>query len=626
VLAGALVLVLGAVVLMGAGPGPHEHEQPLTVSGRQVVSVQSGHWSDPRTWSTGAAPVAGDVVTIGGGHRVTYDMASESSIAQLDVQGTLEFSRDRSTSLDVGNVFVRPGGRLLLGTPEAPIPQGVRARVRFVADKDGERGLEVTGEAQIHGAPISFVYSRLAAPVRRGDRVLTLVDAVDWNPGDQIVIVTTSGNPQETEENDVERVQGNTVFLRRPLRFQHDGVAPTQTEVALLSRNVLITSKDPAKRGFTMFHRGAQGSISYAVFRSLGAEGQLGKYPIHFHQVGDTMAGAFVKGVAVWDSGNRFITVHSTQGVRLSRNVGYKSVGHGFFLENGDEVDNVLDGNLAIMTMPGAILPSDVYAAGFWTMNPHNTFTNNVAAAGRRGFFCQVPNRPMDLPGLGEDVSLQSLAFQKFAGNQAHSNTNAGFVVQGLGMARQSKPSTITGLVAWRNGTTGVTLDGNGVEVSEALLFGNAEANLVIRGNNNRVEGGRFMGELPGAPPQDVRRFHPSAKGVLLGGVGNMVSGAVMSGHEGNDELANADVALLQDDMRPVQATLVNTVMRSSRPILFGFPQNRRSYLEVRGFQGQTGNDFRLYRLDLTGGQSCRGQPDLAVIAMRCAVAQAGGP
>lgn len=611
--------------LMGAGPGPHDHEQVLIAPGRQVISVQSGRWSNPQTWSMGAVPTAGDAVTVSDDHRVTYDVASESALAQLDVHGTLEFGRDRATTMDVGNVFVRPGGRLILGTADAPIPEGVTARIRFVADQDGERGLEVMGEAQVHGARREFVYSRLASSARRGDRTLTLADAIDWHPGDHIVIVATSADPRETEENDIERVQGTTVVLRRPLRFQHDGVAPTQAEVALLSRNVLITSKDPAKRGHTMFHRGAKGSISYAEFRSLGGQGQLGKYPIHFHKVGDTMAGATVEGVAVWDSGNRFITVHSTQGVTLSRNVGYRSTGHGFFLEDGDETGNVLDGNLAIMTRSGTILQSDVYAAGFWTMNPHNTFTSNVAVAGLRGFFCQVPNRPMDLLDLGEEVNLQSLAFQRFENNLAHSNANAGFVMQGLGMAHQSEPSTLAGLVAWRNGKTGVALDGNGVVVSESLLFGNGEANLTLRGNNNRIDGGTFLGELPGTPTQDLRRFHPAAKGVLLGGVGNTVSGAVMSGHDGDDELANADVALFQDDVRPVQATLVNTVMQSSRPILFGFPQSRRSYLEVRDFQGQSGNDFKLYRLDLRSSQSCQGQPDLEAVAMRCALVQGGG-
>ena len=44
----------------------------------------------------------------------------------------------------------------------------------------------------------------------------------------------------------------------------------------------------------------------------------------------------------------RWIVLHSTQGVLLQRNIGYKSIGSGFFLENGTEIDNKFYSNLGI--------------------------------------------------------------------------------------------------------------------------------------------------------------------------------------------------------------------------------------------------------------------------------------
>jgi hypothetical protein len=44
----------------------------------------------------------------------------------------------------------------------------------------------------------------------------------------------------------------------------------------------------------------------------------------------------------------RFITVHATQGVTLARNVGYKSIGHGFYLEDATETNNRLYSNAGI--------------------------------------------------------------------------------------------------------------------------------------------------------------------------------------------------------------------------------------------------------------------------------------
>ncbi len=66
--------------------------------------------------------------------------------------------------------------------------------------------------------------------------------------------------------------------------------------------------------------------------------------------------------------------------------VGYDAVGHGYFLEDGTEVYNVFDRNLAVMGVRGKPLPQQVLpydqnlGSGFWWANSLNTFTRNVAA------------------------------------------------------------------------------------------------------------------------------------------------------------------------------------------------------------------------------------------------------
>ena len=100
-----------------------------------------------------------------------------------------------------------------------------------------------------------------------------------------------------------------------------------------------------------MYHRGSAGSISYAEFRHLGKEGMLGRYSLHFHLCGDTMRGSSVIGASIWDSGNRWLTIHGTNYLVVRDCVGYRSIGHGFFLEDGTEVYNVLDRNLAVQAL-----------------------------------------------------------------------------------------------------------------------------------------------------------------------------------------------------------------------------------------------------------------------------------
>ena len=201
-----------------------------------------------------------------------------------------------------------------------------------------------------------------------------------------------AGLPDDAEPASLSRprsapfaIEGARLDARRAARLRAPGRGRFRGEVANLSRNVVIESADPEGiRGHTMYHRGSSGSISYAEFRHLGKEGALGKYSLHFHQVGDTMRGSSVVGASIWDSHNRWITIHGTNYLVVRDCVGYRSVGHGFFLEDGTETENVLDRNLAVQAyfakkLPEQVLPFDENeGAGFWWANSRNIFTRNV--------------------------------------------------------------------------------------------------------------------------------------------------------------------------------------------------------------------------------------------------------
>ena len=55
-----------------------------------------------------------------------------------------------------------------------------------------------------------------------------------------------------------------------------------------------------------------------------------------------------MKDSSINESMTRWITVHGTQGVPVARNVGYLSIGHGFYLEDAVETDNKFYSNLGI--------------------------------------------------------------------------------------------------------------------------------------------------------------------------------------------------------------------------------------------------------------------------------------
>ena len=79
--------------------------EPLTFDTR---SAKSGPWSEAATWG-GKLPKAGERVQVRTGHVVTYDIAATDAFRLLHVAGTLNFSRQKNTRLEVGLIKVEPG-------------------------------------------------------------------------------------------------------------------------------------------------------------------------------------------------------------------------------------------------------------------------------------------------------------------------------------------------------------------------------------------------------------------------------------------------------------------------------------------------------------------------------------
>jgi hypothetical protein len=444
-----------------------------------VHSARTGRWSDPKTWAEHRVPGKGDTVQVRAGHAVTYDVDSDQPIRMIHVAGTLAFSRERSTRLDVGLIKVQPGDTasedgfecdmhpeatpepdprtprpvLEIGTADRPIPAGVTATLRLTYFEGMNKEtlpaiLNCGGRWDLHGAPMSRTWVKLGATAKAGDSSVTLSEGVSgWKAGDKVILTASRERylaggrrggyqPGKAEERVIRSIQGAAVTLDRPLLEEHFGEGEYRSEIADLSRNVVIESADPdGVRGHTMFHRNSTGGVSYAEFRHLGKEGVLGKYSLHFHLVRDSMRGSGVVGASIWDSRNRWLTIHGTDYLLVRDCVGYQSVGHGFFLEDGTEQYNILDRNLAVQAYDGKPLPKQVLpfdandGAGFWWANGRNTLTRNVACENDHyGFHYEVAKRSNFDPelvlrtpdGRSEKQDIRTIPFFRFEGNESH--------------------------------------------------------------------------------------------------------------------------------------------------------------------------------------------------------------
>jgi len=495
----------------------------LISSGIKAQSLRSGNWSDPAVWSTGKIPGQGDHVVIDLGHTVTYEAASSPAIRLIHIRGKLIFSKTKNTQLDVGMIILQmdetvnenancsahqslhehgePRPTLEVGSPLAPIPANLTARIRLTDFSDmndlcGPGIICYGGRMDFHGAPMNRTWTELGATAAAGATTITLAENVNWKAGDHIIITGTvpfssfkgSGdsfrgkNKAQTEENYVAAVSGNTITLKAPLKNTHLGAGEYRGEVANLSRNVIIESRDPnGVRGHTMYHSNSRGSISYAEFAHLGKLNVLARYPIHYHVMRESNRGSSIIGASIWDSHNRWVTIHGTDYLVVRDCVGYQSVGHGYFMEDATEVNNFLDHNLGVLAYYHKSLPNQALAydqnegAGFWWANGRNAMLNNTAAE------CDIYGYQFDIrPEVKawsllqpdgsklQNVPVDHLPFIQFKNNEAHGMMMYAF--WGNGNAVPNEPFIIRGFQGWTI-RYGMSANGNNTLIEDLNLW-----------------------------------------------------------------------------------------------------------------------------------------------------------
>jgi hypothetical protein len=332
-------------------------------------------------------------------------------------------------------------------------------------------------------------WRRLAKSVSVDSDTIELDLPVDWVKDDEVVITTTDYLPGHSEQVRIKEKVSTTIFKvaygdGTKLKHAHNGfrfklpsdlpgklgISETEVEtraaVALLSRSIRIVSEGasyPNPLGATSFIGGhtlvRQGAMKFQVqgveFRQLGQGGRLGHYPVHFHHARKVPPNTFVKDSSVNESMTRWIVLHGTHNVTLARNVGWKSIGHGYYLEDGTEIDNNLLSNIGIWARPAiddstvnprkvpGILAAETanglshldpsayrqeyvpfysdydHPAIFWVMNAWNSFEHNMAVgAGACGVCYWI------LPGANSGHSRHQ-TWTGYASMQADSSPNA---------------------------------------------------------------------------------------------------------------------------------------------------------------------------------------------------------
>ena len=490
-------------------------------------------WSDPATWG-GRVPTAGQVVTIPAGRQVLVDI-DLPTLGGLVVLGDLAFA-DRPTVVRVGSIMVH--GNFWMGTDARPLTSNITL-ILGAATVGGQSMGDVSmgvnsftamggGRIQIHGRDEGITWTRLGTTAGAGSTTLSLSDPVSWQVGDQLVVASS-----DVEVDHKERVRisarsadGRSVTVTPALRYSHVSTSTSVTsggasrtveeraEVGLLSHNIKITGPDDAPKtkvgGHIMIMAGGVLRMSNAELYAMGQIGALGRYPIHWHFVGDGSQ-SLVKDVSLHDCFNRFVTIHQTDNVSVDGVVADETYGHGFFLEDGVEQHNKLTDNLVmgVRYVPDnkAIRKSDAIPAEFWISNPSNDLIGNSAAGGQGVGIWYDFNSASDNSNIEKAINL---AFGRNENNTAHShkfthdhpfpNEDEG---SGISIDGYEGPYNHRGTVlnpnVWKNDGFGLWLDG-AITTVNPTAANNSEA---LTCQTTAVKGGLLIG-APTANTTDV--------------------------------------------------------------------------------------------------------------------------
>ncbi|HEX2617113.1 MAG TPA: G8 domain-containing protein, partial [Flavobacteriales bacterium] len=333
----------------------------------------------------------------------------------------------------------------------------------------GDRGIMLSGGTlNLHGTRTN-TWTKLSKTAEAGSNSIEVLNAAQWQVGDEIVLASTDYDPRQAERRIIAAISGNKITLDKKLDYMHFGKitfdVDERGEVGLLTRNVKVQASPDADAtnfgGHIMAMVTSKMFIEGVELNRMGQHLELARYPIHWHLVGDAGKGQYIKNAAIHDTYNRCVTVHGTNDVRVENNVTYNIVGHCFFLEDGIEHGNQFVHNLAIQvkchpTKPCAptnlaangelnytyenrtayrqaswsgkdtLLPSDNTVAAYWITNPDNSFVDNVAAGSdENGFWLSLPEHPQGA-FLDTDISKNTwprrTLLREFRGNVAHSN------------------------------------------------------------------------------------------------------------------------------------------------------------------------------------------------------------
>lgn len=372
---------------------PDPLEPDLAAPQTDCPHLQAGllDWHNTSTWSMSGipTPTAGSDVTLPDNAKVVIRSAVSEALGTVLIPSTSELILGPGIQITASGFEVH--GSLWAGSETCRIEEKVDivltgsrpADIQTNPRSKSYKGIDVDGgRLELHGKRYFSTWSRLAKTVELGDSYILLQHSVNWEPGQQIVLVTTAmKDSREFHQNEIMTVDylqpppdgvGAVVHLKESANYTHTANDAYQGEVGLLSRMISVSgaaddseASDPdpltcnegqsrfgskaqpcpdkeltGYGGHIIVHNGGVGYVEGVELLRMGQTNVLGRYPMHFHLLGDNCPGCYLRDSSIHHSFYRCISVHATNNVTVSENVAFDVIGYCYYLEDGIEVSS----------------------------------------------------------------------------------------------------------------------------------------------------------------------------------------------------------------------------------------------------------------------------------------------
>jgi hypothetical protein len=432
----------------------------------------AGNWGRLISTTDTAAPAAGDTMLVVGewtgsgastAYAVTMDNTATTDFGtsatsgtpaqtnpgtfsgiQIGQNGTLSWGTAATTNYYLklsGNLVVWSGGTYNMGTVATPCPRDSTMYLQLDCAVNGDFGLvvmnlgvcNIQGQSRTSGKNITFC--RLTANAAANATSLTVDTDTGWLDNDQIAVTSTTRTITQSEAGFLNGAAGASTLTvdgfagtAGGVQFAHDGTAPFQAEVMLLTRNVRISGASASLNAYVLLNFVPTCDFDWAEFFWIGT-GTAPRRGIEYGNSGPTSGDVNIQYCSIRNSGRCFFILGGGGGACVfSNNTCWNST-HGVNFAAASGLFTCNNNVVSLVTTDPCI-----------TAARNGTFENNIVSSSASSGFL--------FSGAGGQGAPTS-----FIGNEVHSCTGGGF---NMGFSRNSSVSC-DDLYAWRCGSSGIT-------------------------------------------------------------------------------------------------------------------------------------------------------------------------